>query len=125
MLEWPGRRLRAVQSSWYAIDAAALILRVALGVIFVAHGGQKLFGGFGGSGIGGTTAFFRTVGIPSPHGFAFVVGVTEFLGSVFLFAGFLTVVATIGLIMDMAVAIARVRHAFGSFSQAKVVTAGS
>jgi len=88
VFERPGRPLRAVQSSWYAIDAAGLILRAALGVIFVPHGGQKPFSWFSGSGIGGTTAFFRIVGISSPHALADVVGVTESPCSVFLFAGF-------------------------------------
>ncbi|HZU17217.1 MAG TPA: DoxX family protein [Candidatus Dormibacteraeota bacterium] len=117
---WLGWPLRAVQSSWRSVDVAALVLRVALGVVFVAHGGQKLFGWFGGGGIRGTTAFFQGLGIPSPHAFAYVVGITEFFGGVFLLAGFLTVVACIGLITDMAVAIARVSHAFGFFSQTRV-----
>lgn len=120
MLSSAVRSLRAVQSGWGSVDVAALVLRGVLGVVFVAHGGQKLFGWFGGGGINGTAAFFRIVGIPAPHAFAYVVGITEFFGGVFLFAGFLTVIATIGLITDMAVAIATVSHAFSFFSQTKV-----
>lgn len=115
-----GGPLRAVQSSWIAVDLAALVLRGVLGVVFIAHGGQKLFSLFGGGGIEGTTAFFRSVGIPSPDVFAYVVGITEFFGGVLLLIGFLTVIATIGLVTDMAVAIATVSYAFSFFSQQKV-----
>ncbi len=120
MFELVGHPLRAVQSSWRAVDVAALVLRGVLGVVFVAHGSQKLFGWFGGGGISGTTAYLHTIGIPAPHVFVYVVGITEFFGGVVLLAGFLTVVATIGLITDMAVAIATVSHAFSFFSQPKV-----
>jgi hypothetical protein len=47
-------------------------------------------------------------------------GITEFFGGVLLLAGFLTIIATIGLITDMAVAIATVSHAFSFFSVQKV-----
>ncbi len=113
-------QLRAAQSSWGAVDLAALVLRVVLGFVFIAHGGQKLFSLFGGTGIDGTTAFFQRVGIPAPQAFAYVVGVTEFFGGVLLVVGLLTVIAAIGLIVDMFVAIATVSHAFSFFSQTKV-----
>lgn len=113
-------QLRAAQSSWGAVDLAALVLRLVLGFVFIAHGGQKLFSLFGGTGIDGTSAFFQRVGIPAPQAFAYVVGVTEFFGGVLLVVGLLTVVAAIGLIVDMLVAIATVSHAFSFFSQTKV-----
>jgi putative oxidoreductase len=65
-----------------SIDAATLIMRATLGVGFVAHGGQKLFGWFGGTGITGTTAFFAHVGLPAPHAFAYVSGILEFFGGI-------------------------------------------
>ena len=120
MFEGLGRPLRAVQSSWSSVDLAALVVRVVLGFVFIAHGGQKLFGWFGGGGLHGTTAFFRIVGIPAPDAFAYVVGITEFFGGVLLVVGFLTFVAALGLLIDMAVAIAMVSHAFSFFSQTKV-----
>ena len=115
-----GRPLRAVQSSWATVDIAALILRGVLAAVFIGHGAQKLFGWFGGGGIAGTTAFFRTVGIPAPDVFAYVVAITEFAGGVLLVVGLLTFVVTIGLLIDMAVAIATVSSAFSFFSQTKV-----
>lgn len=120
MFEGLGRPLRAVQSSWSSVDLAALVLRGVLGFVFIAHGGQKLFGWFGGGGIHGTTAFFRIVGIPAPDTFAYMVGITEFFGGVLLVVGLLTFVAALGLLIDMAVAIATVSHAFSFFSQTKV-----
>jgi len=120
MFEDLGRPLRAFQSSWRAVDLAALVLRGVLGFVFVAHGGQKLFGWFGGGGIRGTTAFLRSVGIPAPDAFAYVVGIAELFGGVLLIAGLLTAVAAAGLVIDMAVAIATVSHAFSFFSQQKV-----
>jgi putative oxidoreductase len=120
MLGSLGRPLRAVQSSWSSVDLAALVLRGVLGFVFAAHGGQKLFGWFGGGGVRGTTAFFRTIGIPAPDAFAYVVGITEFFGGVLLILGLLTFVASLGLAIDMAVAIATVSHNFSFFSQPKV-----
>ena len=120
MFEGLGRPVRAVQSSWSSVDLAALVLRGVLGFVFIAHGGQKLFGWFGGGGIHGTTAFFRIVGIPAPDTFAYVVAITEFFGGVLLVVGFLTFVAALGLVIDMAVAIATVSHAFSFFSVTKV-----
>ena len=38
--------------------AGALALRVPVGIIFIAHGAQKLFGWFGGYGLEGTGQFF-------------------------------------------------------------------
>ena len=120
MFDRLGRPLRAMQSSWSSVDLAALVLRGVLGFVFIAHGGQKLFSLFGGGGIHGTTVFFGAVGIPAPDTFAYVVGITEFFGGVLLVAGFLTAVAAIGLLIDMAVAIATVSYKFSFFSQTKV-----
>ncbi len=66
MFESLGRPLRAVQSSWSAVDLAALVLRGVLGFVFIDHVGQKLFRWFGGGGIHSTTVFLTAVGIPAP-----------------------------------------------------------
>jgi hypothetical protein len=44
---------------WTAADAAYLLLRVATGLLFIAHGLQKLFGLFGGIGNGGAAPLGR------------------------------------------------------------------
>lgn len=102
------------------VSAGLLLLRIVIGLTLAAHGGQKLFGWFGGGGIRGTTAFFRLVGIPAPDAFAYVVGITEFFGGVLLVVGLLTSIAALGLVIDMAVAIATVSHKFSFFSVTKV-----
>jgi putative oxidoreductase len=116
-----GRPLRAVHSSWHSVDAATVIMRAALGLCFVAHGGQKLFGWFGGGGITGTTAFFRSVGIPAPHAFAYVAGIVEFFGGIAIGLGFLTIVAAVGLLIEMLIAISTVSYAAGFFVTAQKI----
>lgn len=121
MSNFTGRPLQAIHSSWQSVNIATLIMRAALGVGFVAHGGQKLFSWFGGGGIAGTTAFFRTVGIPSPHAFAYVAGIAEFAGGIAIGLGFLTVVAAIGLLTEMLIAIATVSYSAGFFVTAQKI----
>jgi len=60
-------------------DPATAILRLVLGVIFFAHGAQKMLGWFGGYGFSGTMSFFTGVmHIPAP--FAFLAIAAEFFG---------------------------------------------
>jgi putative oxidoreductase len=116
-----GRPLRAAHSSWRSVDAATVIMRAAVGLCFIAHGGQKLFGWFGGGGITGTTAFFRSVGISAPHAFAYVAGIVEFFGGIAIAVGLLTIVAAVGLLIEMLIAISTVSYAEGFFVTAQKV----
>jgi uncharacterized membrane protein YphA (DoxX/SURF4 family) len=45
------------------MDLALMVLRVVVGALFVGHGAQKLFGSFGGAGIGGTAEMFEKAGL--------------------------------------------------------------
>jgi putative oxidoreductase len=110
-----------VHSSWRSVDAAALIMRAALAVAFIAHGGQKLFGWFGGTGITGTTAFFTFVGLPAPHASAYVAGILEFFGGIAIALGLLTVAATAGLIIEMIIAVTSVSYSAGFFVTAQKI----
>ena len=70
-----------------------LALRVVLGVIFLAHGAQKLLGAFGGPGLKGTAAFFEQVGIkPSSvmAPLAALAALLEFGGGLLVLVGLLT-----------------------------------
>ncbi|OGW48489.1 MAG: hypothetical protein A2078_15730 [Nitrospirae bacterium GWC2_57_9] len=84
-------------------DAAALVLRIMLGVVFFPHGMQKLLGWFGGYGFEGTMGFFTgKLGIPAA--FAFLAIMAEGFGSLGLIAGLFTRVAALGISVTIAVA---------------------
>lgn len=95
-------------------DAGTALLRLVLGVIFFAHGAQKMLGWFGGYGFTGTMGFFTNV-MHIPALFAFLAIAAEFFGGLGLILGFLTRVAALGIFTNMAVAIALVHHQFGFF----------
>jgi putative oxidoreductase len=84
-----------------AVAAALLILRLALGIVILAHGLQK-FGLFGGPGLAGTIAFLGMAGIPPA--IAILPIVTESLGSIFLIFGFLSRLVAFAIAFDMLVA---------------------
>jgi len=80
------------------------LVRVAAGLLLVPHGAQKLFGAFGGYGVEATGQFFATkLGLPAS--FALLAGLIEFVGGIFLAAGFLTrpVAALVAGVMAVAV----------------------
>jgi putative oxidoreductase len=100
----------------YATDDSATtsLLRVVLGIVFFAHGAQKMLGWFGGFGFSGTMGFFTGVmHIPAP--FAFLAIAAEFFGAIGLILGFLTRIAAFGIGVNMLVAITKVHHVFGFF----------
>ncbi|AHG88369.1 DoxX family protein [Gemmatirosa kalamazoonensis] len=92
-------------------DLGLFILRLAAGGTFAAHGGQKLFG----FGIAGVTGAFTQMGAPMPGVTAPIIAVLEFAGGLALVAGLLTRLAALGLIIDMAGAIAIVHYKNGYF----------
>jgi putative oxidoreductase len=103
------RRLTATQNS-----AAIAILRVVLGVVFFAHGAQKMLGWFGGYGFSGTMGFF-TNNMHIPAALAFLAIAAEFFGGLGLLAGLLTRIAAFGITVNMLVAILTVHLQNGFF----------
>ncbi len=99
-------------------DYAALPLRFCVGLMFAAHGAQKLFGLFGGHGLVGTGQFFAQTGFHPGIFWAGVVGSSEFFGGLCVLVGFLTRWATLPLMATMAVAIFKVHLSRGFFAQA-------
>ncbi len=85
-----------------------------LGVIFFAHGAQKMLGWFGGYGFAGTMGFFTGV-MHIPALFAFLAIAAEFFGGLGLIFGFLTRIAAFGIFSNMVVAVAMVHRHFGFF----------
>jgi putative oxidoreductase len=96
-------------------DVAITIVRLVTGIVFFAHGAQKMLGWFGGYGFSGTMGFFTGVmHIPAP--FAFLAIAAEFFGGLGLIFGLLTRVAAFGIFCNMVVAVAMVHHHFGFFA---------
>ena len=84
-------------------DYAALLLRIAIGILFVVHGYPKLFGKE--MGLKKVAEFFKSVGITFAPLAALVVGVLEFFGGLALIAGLLTRVIAALLAIQMVVAL--------------------
>ena len=79
-------------------DIALLIARIGLGVIFVAHGWQKVHD----YGHAGVTASFEGMGVPLPGLSAYYAAYVELIGGVLLIAGALTPIVGLLLFLDMA-----------------------
>jgi putative oxidoreductase len=104
------QRLLETDRSW-----GLFALRVPVGIIFMAHGAQKLFGWFGGYGLEGTGGFFATLGLEPGFLLAFLAGSAEFFGGVALVLGFLVRPAAAILAFTMLVAIFAVHFKGGLF----------
>jgi putative oxidoreductase len=85
-------------------DVGLLFIRVMLGIVFIFHGSQKLFGLFGGYGIEGTAGWMGSIGIPFPTVNAILAGGTEFFGGLLLITGIMARLAAIPLMFTMLVA---------------------
>jgi len=94
-------------------DLSLTISRLVLGVVFFAHGAQKMLGWFGGYGFHGTMGFFTHLGIPAP--IAFLVFCAEFFGGLGLIVGLLTRIAALGIGAEMIGAIFMVHLPNGFF----------
>lgn len=95
-------------------DYAALVLRLALGIMMFPHGAQKMLGWFGGGGFSGTLGFFtQNLGMPAVLAFLVIIG--EFFGSIALIIGFLSRVAALGVGVIMLGAVVMVHAANGFF----------
>ena len=91
-----------------------LILRIVLAAVMFPHGAQKALGWFGGPGFAPFMATFTDkMHIPAP--LAFLVVLTEFLGPIALFLGFLTRIAAFAIGFDMFMAAILVHAHFGFF----------
>ncbi|MDO8435394.1 MAG: DoxX family protein [bacterium] len=85
-------------------DWAWLILRVVFGIVFVAHGKRKLFGG-----LPSTAQFFASIGLKPAKFWAIIVGLTEFFGGILVILGLFTQWAALLLGVVMLVAMLKVK----------------
>jgi len=93
-------------------DIGLTILRIVLGVVFMAHGWQKLFV----LGLPGVTSGFAQMGIPMPGVMAPFITLLELFGGIALIVGLLTRLAAFGLAADMLVATLLVHMKNGFFA---------
>lgn len=92
-----------------------LVLRIPVGIIFAAHGAQKLFGWFGGYGLEGTGGFMASLGLNPGMLMAALAGGAEFFGGLALILGLLVRPAAVVLAFTMVVAIFSVHFQNGLF----------
>jgi putative oxidoreductase len=95
-----------------------LFLRVVIGLVFFAHGAQKLFGWWGGPGIQGTKGWLGSMGFRLPGAMALLVALSESSGLLFA-AGFLTPLAALLVTSSMVVAIGSVHWKNGFWNSAQ------
>ena len=93
-------------------DAALLIFRAVLGIIFVAHGVDKMFF----AGMDETTGQFSAWGIPQPQLSAYLASVAEMIGGAALVVGLLTTFVAGALALLMACALYFVHLSNGLFT---------
>jgi putative oxidoreductase len=101
-------QVKDVKQDRSAVDAALLVARIVVGIIFMAHGAQKLFGAFGGPGLAGVVQMMGPIG--------YLVAIGEFFGGLGLLVGFLARFSAASLILIMLGAIAMVHGKNGFFA---------
>lgn len=105
--------IRSLLQSASGLDT--LPLRLGTGVIFAAHGAQKLFGWFGGYGLEGTAGWMESIGIAPGLLMAAMAGGAEFFGGLALIVGVAVRPAALALAVTMLVAIFSVHFSNGLF----------
>ncbi|MDP4163417.1 MAG: DoxX family protein [Bacillota bacterium] len=98
------------------INIGLLIIRLVIGIPFMGHGAQKLFGWFGGYGLKGTGGWMDSIGMKPGVTMALLAGLAEFVGGLLFALGFLTPLAGILIAATMVVAIAKVHGPNGFWS---------
>ncbi|MDO8589553.1 MAG: DoxX family protein [Armatimonadota bacterium] len=94
---------------------APLPLRIVVGIIFVAHGSQKLFGWFGGHGFSAVVQMVGSLGFVPATFWAVLVVFAEFGGGILLILGLFTRFAAVMILINMIVAVTMVHWKMGGF----------
>ncbi len=110
------RRLIDTAPTW-----TPLAIRLALGIIFIAHGSQKVFGAFGGKGLAAFTSGQTPFGFMQPPWFWLgAAALSELIGGVFVLTGFLTRVGALFISFVMLTAMLGVHFKGGFFAPAGI-----
>ena len=110
-----------MSATTYVTDAATLgtgllLARLILGVLIVAHGGQKLFGWLGGHGIAGTAGFFEQLGFRPGKLLALTASLSEVVSGILIALGLFGPVGPALLLSVMLVAAVSVHWKNGLFA---------
>jgi len=99
-----------------------LLLRLVVGLAFVGHGTQKLFGWFGGYGPKGTGGFFASQGYRAPVMMAVLAGLAEAGGGTLLALGLATPLAgaLLAIVMINAIGSVTFKKAFMLGSEVEI-----
>ena len=100
------------------INLGLLIIRLVIGVLFIGHGAQKLFGWFGGYGLKGTGGWFESIGMKPGVTMALFAGAAELIGGLLFALGLLTPLAGIMIAGTMLMAIVKVHASNGLWATA-------
>jgi putative oxidoreductase len=95
------------------MELGLIVLRATVGLLFIGHGAQKLFGWFGGHGPDGTAQLFESVGLRPGHALAYAAGAAEVLGGLSIALGLLTPAGAALLTAVMLTAVWTVHRANG------------
>jgi putative oxidoreductase len=98
------------------LNIGLLLIRLVIGILFIGHGAQKLFGWFGGYGLKGTGGWFESIGMKPGVTMALMAGLTELVGGVLFALGLVTPLGGILIAATMVIAIAKVHGANGLWS---------
>jgi putative oxidoreductase len=95
-------------------DWVLTVVRLVMGIIFFAHGAQKMLGWYGGPGFNGTLQVFaKQLRTPAP--LAVLVISAELFGGLGLIVGLLSRIAALGIVLTMLGAVAMVHFRYGLF----------
>ncbi|MGD6832886.1 DoxX family protein [Sutcliffiella halmapala] len=100
------------------INIGLLFIRLIVGLLFVGHGAQKLFGWFGGYGLKGTGGWFESIGMKPGVTIALFAGLAELIGGILLALGLLTPLAAVLIAGTMIMAIIKVHAPNGLWATA-------
>ncbi|WHX50809.1 DoxX family protein [Paenibacillus woosongensis] len=100
------------------LDTGLLLIRLVVGILFIGHGAQKLFGMFGGYGPKGTGGWMESIGIKPGVLMAVLAGLMEFVGGLLFTLGFLMPLAAALIALAMLGAIVKVHFKNGLWATA-------